>query len=567
MAKRILAIVLAFIYSIMYAIVGPMMKSQDMIFKTDYIVAFFVCFILSLIFNMLILSVIPSKKSVIINSRAFRPLTKAENKVSKCLNKLGNNKLLVIVWSFIFISYLPVYLLVYPGIMSYDAISQTTSAMTKITNNHHPVLHTWLIRVFMRLGENVFNSYEHGIGIYSLLQMIILSYALARLVVLLKKKNVPGILVIFTALISALWFENACLCVTMTKDIFHAAFLVLFVCHYVEIVTAPNEYVSKIRNLISLPIVSFFMFAFRNNGIHIYVFCFALLMLIRIKKIRSFKKYIALILVILLPAVAFKIYQGPVFKAMGIEQGQVREALSVPIQQLQRVAVLRASELTEEQTRLMDYYIDNLGWREWDSGRQYDPFIADPAKSCFYSDNYKADVAQFWKFYLKTGKQFTKEYVEAFLSNTLGYWYPGYYRYSYVMYDNYPPENFIVPLERKSVIHANGLSHILKSMCSDDAWREMYVVRLFFVPAFLVWMLIISMIISCKSKEFITKELPLFLPLIAQFGIMILSPMSSFRYSWPLNLMLPVVLIAIFSKRLTTQNINKDEKVVNDNEA
>ena len=49
-------------------------------------------------------------------------------------------------------------------------------------------------------------------------QMILLSYALARLVLLLKKYKVPMIVVIVTVLFSALWFMNACLAISMIKD-------------------------------------------------------------------------------------------------------------------------------------------------------------------------------------------------------------------------------------------------------------------------------------------------------------------------------------------------------------
>ena len=60
---------------------------------------------------------------------------------------------------------------------------------TEITINHHPVLHTWLIRVFMRLGESLSLGYEFGIGVFSGVQMIALSYALTRLIFLMKKSR------------------------------------------------------------------------------------------------------------------------------------------------------------------------------------------------------------------------------------------------------------------------------------------------------------------------------------------------------------------------------------------
>lgn len=560
MTKKLLAVFLALVYTVAYIVVGPMVKAQYFSLEEVRPLSFILCFAICSAVNILILCVIPKKDH-------YR-IRKINERVSKWLEKFDDRLLFFIVWAFIFIMWLPAYLILYPGVLSYDMISQTTSALGEITNNHHPVLHTWLIRVFMRMGEKLFSSYESGIGLLSLLQMIILSYALSRMVMLLKKKAVPILLVIGTAVLSAVWFMNACLSVTMIKDTLHAAFLVLFCCHFVEIATNPSEYIARKRNLVLFPIVSFFMCAFRNNGLHIYLFCFAILLVLRISRFRRVKRYLPLIAVVILPVIMFKIYTGPVFDALGIEPGQVREALSIPIQQLQRVAVKRAGELTPEQTEMMGYYIDDLEWRSWSPGREYDPFISDPAKSCFISSRYEDDPIAFWKFYLQTGKQFSKEYLVAFLSNTLGYWYPGYYDFSYVMYDNYAPETFPEPLERKSILKSKALEGYYESLCSSDFWRSTWGVRIFFVSGFAPWILIFAVVLSWRKKGFFTMTLPLFLPLIAQYGIMLLSPMSSFRYSWPYYLMLPLTFIAIFTNKIAPapQSLQVAERHGDENE-
>ncbi len=543
MTKKLLAVFLAFVYTVAYIIVGPMIETQYLSFEIVQPLSFILCFVLCSAVNILIFCVIPKKEHP-----HFR---KINEKISRWLERHDDRMLLLLVWAFIFILWLPAYLILYPGVLSYDLINQTISALGQITDNHHPVLHTWLIRVFMRLGKELFSSYESGIGMLSLFQMLVLSYALSKMVLMLKKKAVPGLLVMGTAFLSAVWFMNACLSVTMVKDTLHAAFLILFCCHYIEIVTSPLEYIARKQNFVLFPIVSFFMCAFRNNGIHIYLFCFAVLLILRISGIRKVKRYLKLIAVVILPVLMFKVYTGPVFDAFDIKPGQVREALSIPIQQLQRVAVKCAGELTQEQTEMMGYYIDEL-----ECGRVYDPFSADQSKNCFCSERYEANPIAFWKFYLEIGKQFPKDYIVAFLSNTLGYWYPGYYDFSYVMYDNYPPETFPEPLERKSILRSRLLEGYYESACSSDFWRSTYGLRIFFVSGFAPWILLFTVVLSWRKKGFFTMTLPLFLPLIAQYGIMLLSPISSFRYSWPYYLMLPFTFIAIFTKRIAPASQN-----------
>ena len=536
--KAFFSVIIALLYSVSYVVAGPMADSQSFVFRKSMILPFLICFVICSAVNYLVFSFVPKLR-----------FEKFEKRFSGAMERLGDRRFFFIVWAFIFVMWIPAFLILYPGVLSYDAISQTGSALSVIDSNHHPVLHTFLIRVFMNFGQKCLSSYEVGIGFMSLLQMVILSYALARLVLLLKVKKVPLLLVFVSALLSALWFTNAVLSVTMIKDTLHAAFLILFVCHFTEIVTSPSEYVSHKINYVLLPVVSFFMCAFRNNGLHIYLFCFAGLALLRIARVKSVKSYAGLIAVILLPVILFKLYSGPFFDAIGIKQGEVREALSVPIQQLQRVSSLKYNELTEEQREIMrSYIIDCPAWMGYENNRAYEPFCADPAKSCFYSAYYESTSSDFWKFYLKTGAQFSKAYVEAFLSNSLGYWYPKHYPYSYVMYDNYEPEMFAVPLTRHSLLNVQWLKDCYYSFCLSDFWRDLPGVRFFFVPGFSLWIVLFSIVLSWTKKGYFTHALPLLLPLIAQFGIMILCPIASFRYSWPLYLMLPIVLVTVFGK-------------------
>ncbi len=538
MKKKIWAVLLAFVYSLFNTVVGPKIATQNLSFDGSEILPFILCFLICSAINILVVYTVQRWDFEIKNKRFAQYFT-----------RLGEHKLFFLVWGFIFVSWLPAYLVVFPGILSYDIVDQTRYALGTIADNHHPVLHTWLIRVFMQFGERLFSSYEVGLGLLSLLQILLVSYALSRLVILLKKKNVPILIIIITALFSALWFMNVCLSLTMIKDTLFAAFLVLFACHFTEIVMNANEYLANKKNLILLPVVGFLMCALRNNGFHIYLFCFAGLLVLRIKQIKKAKVYLALIVAILLPVFAFKIYSGPVFEAWNIEQGQVREALSVPIQQLQRVAYHRADLLTKEQTELMDYYSDNLEWMGPSSGRVYIPFVADPAKSCFRSEAYNDDPVAFWKFYFEIGIQFPKDYAVAFLSNTLGFWYPGYIEFSFVEYENYPSDWFVVPLERKSIVDLQFVDQYYETLCRSETLRTTPVVRLLFLPGYAPWILIFMMLLAWKKKENFTKVLPLFLPLIAQIGIMMLSPIASFRYSWPFFLLLPIAFVGIWGKK------------------
>ena len=522
---------MAFVAALFYTVVGPKIKTQDLSFDGSEIIPFIVCFLICAVINVLVVIAVQKLD-----------LTIKNEKLKQAVNRLGDTKLLLIVWGVIFAAWLPAYIVCFPGILSYDIVNQTRDALGVIVDNHHPVLHTFLLRVFMRLGDGVFGSYEAGLGILSLVQMLLLSYALARVVLLLKKYKIPMVIVICTALCSALWFMNACLSISMIKDTLFSAFLVLFACHFTEIVIEPRQYIQKKSNLILLSLIGFLLCATRNNGFHIYLFCFAGLILLRIKEIKRIKLYIALVVAIVLPIFAYKIYTGPVFDAWDIKPGEVREALCVPIQQLKRVDAHRADMLSEEQAAQMEYYF----CIPVPTGHGYVPFTADYSKVLFSSESYNNDPIAFWKFYLEIGLQFPKDYIVAFLSNTLGFWYPGADEFTYVEYYNYPVDWLPIPLERQSLADLKIIDAYYANLCTASFWRTTPVINLFFVPGYVAWILIMVMILAWKNFKQYLKVLPVFLPLIAQFGIMLLSPMASYRYSWPFFLLLPISFVAVW---------------------
>lgn len=531
MKKKIWMVILALVAALFFTVIGPKIKTQDLSFDGSEFVPFILCFLICAVINVLVVIAVQKLDFGIKNE-----------KLKHTINQLGDTKLLLIVWGVIFVSWLPAYLVCFPGILSYDIVNQTRDALGVIVDNAHPVLHTFLLRVFMNLGNGILGSYEVGLGILALIQMAVLSYSLARAVLLLKKYKVPMLIVIFTAIISALWFMNACLSISMIKDALYSAFLVLFGCHFTEIVIAPKQYIKKKTNLIFLSVIGFLLCATRNNGLHIYVFCFAGLLLFRIKDIKKTKAYIALIAAIAFPVFAYMIYTGPIFDAWEIKPGPVTESFCVPIQQLKRVECFRSDMLNEEQTAQMQYYFNT----PVSSGNGYVPFTADYSKGFLSVEAYNNDPIAFWKFYLDIGLHFPKDYIVAFLSNTLSIWYPGQDDMSYVEYYNYPIDWFPVPLERQSLINSKLIDTYYASLCTDSFWRTTPVLNMFFVHGYLPWIIVFTMILAWKNFKQSLKVFPVFLPLIAQLGIMLLAPVASFRYAWPLFLLLPISFITVW---------------------
>ena len=82
-------------------------------------------------------------------------------------------------WIFIFICWLPVFLADWPGVFVIDNVFQMRWYLEGTISAHHPVLHTYLLGWILSFGKDVFGSWEAGMCIFSLLQMLFLSAVFA----------------------------------------------------------------------------------------------------------------------------------------------------------------------------------------------------------------------------------------------------------------------------------------------------------------------------------------------------------------------------------------------------
>lgn len=100
------------------------------------------------------------------------------------------------------------------------------------------------------------------------------------------------------------------------------------------------------------------------------------------------------------------------------EPDTYRETLSVPLQGLARVASYRRDELPQELYDEICIYIQEADIPN------YNPYISDAVKNNANEVALKTNTLNFFKLWAKVGLRFPDEYVESFLTNTLGYYYP-----------------------------------------------------------------------------------------------------------------------------------------------
>lgn len=131
-------------------------------------------------------------------------------------------------------------------------------------NNHHPVVHSLLIHLFIMIGKTVFNSYNIGVFLYCSFQLVIVVSVIALLIKIYVKLNMNLHIVLFTMLYFIISPRIQNYMFLITKDIIFSSLLLLFVLMFYK---APESLKEKVIIAISL----LGIILFRNDGKYLII--------------------------------------------------------------------------------------------------------------------------------------------------------------------------------------------------------------------------------------------------------------------------------------------------------
>lgn len=307
--------------------------------------------------------------------------------------------------------WLPYYLYQYPGIMTPDSINQFEQVLGVIPySNHHPFVHTMLIKLLYQIGQFFASDMIVAISFYTFLQMCLLAFSVFYFIQTLEQRGIrQGILFLLT-LFYALVPYHAVFSVTLWKDIPFAAAVMLFSCSLLRI---SKEI--KPSSLITFIISGIMLCLFRSNGWYGFLFCLPFLFYYYRKQAKIIFPALA---AILLTAVIAKY---PVMNSLNVTQPDFIESLCIPTQQIAAV-ICNDRELTDEQLTLIENVIDLTYIKDL-----YNPTFADNMKELVRAGNQDYLVAhksEFFTLWLKLGVSYPMDYLKAYINQTYGYWYP-----------------------------------------------------------------------------------------------------------------------------------------------
>ena len=333
-------------------------------------------------------------------------------------NRVFGKRIFIITAVVCFICYLPYFLYEFPGIMTADSMVQLDQATGQdLLTNHHPVIHTFIIGIFYKLGLLVTgNRPTFAIAFYTFFQMIFMCLccgaAVKETLRIVKKRSYrfAFALMFFYALIPF----NPVFAVTIWKDVPFAGIAMLLCIVITEILRKGEK--SKVSDFVKFTILSILFCLFRSNAWYAYLI-FAVAFVISMRRIRLKQALISVITCV----VIVLIIKIPVFNALNIPGPDFTESLSVPLQQVARVLV-NDRAVAEEDLAMIDEVIDRTYIHEL-----YAPGFADNIKELVRAghpevlENNKAGYLGLW---LRLGCQYPGDYLDAWFDLNGGYIYP-----------------------------------------------------------------------------------------------------------------------------------------------
>ncbi len=439
--------------------------------------------------------------------------------------KFTDTALFFMAWGILLLFWLPAYLALFPGTFGYDVPEQMQQFFGVMPlTSHHPVAHTWLVGIFLAMGERFFHSWQAGFAVFSFLQGMVVTGSLACSFVFLKRRGVPLSVMAAGLLGSALHPILQILSFNATKDTLFGAFFLLFMTAFL----AFPEKGSGCRRIacVRLVLTGVLMCLLRNQGIYLILVLAVFCLLFRAGRgLRTG----CLGMIFLVSECFFLFFRI----ALGIPEGDKREMLCVPMQQVALVWQNRENaDISPEQIEAVEELIER------EALENYMPECADPVKSGFRTPVLTENPGKYLGLYLELGRQNPGLYGSALQALVLPYIDGSIYRIPETTMEFTFPNANIWGIERHSLF--SSYEAYLSGVVSSP------VCVFLLQPGMAVFLLIILSGVAVSGRN--SRLFLGILPAALFFGTLMLSSGALLRYLYPLMLSTPLLLGMLFSE-------------------
>ncbi len=439
--------------------------------------------------------------------------------------RMSGRKFFLLCWGILVLCSLP-YLLTYlpGGVVGDGAETLEYALQTNSINGRWGVTQIMAFRLFLALGRVISPDVNVGIFLYTVCSLLLYTAACAAVIATLRKKGVPTALLIIFLFIYAYVGHYASFGMALWKDGLYSAGIIAF---SLLLWQEPEEGKPRKRWMAGTGAVTLFLCFWRNFVSYGLLTAGIVLLLVRRKQ----RKALAILLILI--SLLSIVIQGPVYRAAGVEEGRISEALSITIQQV--AAVLYSGEtVTEEQGEILYGMLPRETWKS-----EYSPGISDTVKHKINDSFLRAHLGGFLKVWVQLMIRNPGIYLKAFLIETPGYWQP-YGSYKGAYYDWF-----------LGVQDIYGRGYRQKDLLFDRTGYTMrYGLedRMPFIPSgTMVWIMLLSLTLALCRKN--RNGVKILLPcLLCWIAVMCSAPIAySYRYiemlamGFPLFVCVPLI--------------------------
>lgn len=440
---------------------------------------------------------------------------------------------------FLIICWLPVLLAVYPGFFVYDAQDEYVQVASRMFSTHHPLVHVLMLGGIICAVHKFTGSYNLGIVCYMVVQMLIVAGVFTYLINFLRKKKVSGMVRFLSVIYFALFPVIIMYVMCSTKDaIFTAALLLLLLC-MLEMCISTEKFFNSTFQRAFFIFNALMMALFRKNAIYAFIVMTPVLLIYFKKHFRKMVIMIALVFIF------FFMINKTLILALHADDSENQEMLTMPIQQLTRTYILNKNVFEEEDIATLHEILPE------EALELYTPKSSDPVKFHFQNAAFETDKLKYAKLWAKIGLKKPFTYINAWLVNTYGFWYPdtiidvytGNVKFTFVYQDS---SYFEYEVEQPGVRNSKipWLDEVYRKMSLEIFKEKVPILSMLFSPGFLFWCYAVAFGYAVYRKKY-----HILLPYLMIFLVwltMLLGPTYLVRYVLILWFALPLFAAVVW---------------------
>ena len=445
--------------------------------------------------------------------------TKNLNITDNKKKEISKTKFLFIITIIGFILYIPYLLKYYPGITTFDTYTQLNQILgNSVYSNHHPVIHTLIIKLFYSIGYGLSKSENIGILCFTIFQMLFVSFTFSNVLYSLYKNNIKKIYLILLFIFYYLVPYNALYSISTYKDVLFSCIALLFI---LFLYNNKDNKLSLLKT-IELILLTIFTCILRTNGI---IGVCLLLIILLIKKYKFFIKYIGIGLIL---SFVFNILLINIFN---VEKVESIESFAIPIQNISYV-IKNEGNISEDELKILNELVDIEKVKE-----VYDVDYVDPVKNIINSDYLNSNKINFVKLWMSIGVKNINMYIKSYVYQTSGYWYHNYGVNTIPITDNY---------DDLGIVHKSYNLRVVSKLLNILIYLNRGVQHVLWSNALSIYMILYSLYYLIRKKKYDIYIYPI---LFIWLTLLMATPVGyEFRYQYSVFISFPFILMTIFNE-------------------